>query len=468
VNVNWAAATSSCPLTPTIRYNVFRGTVPDFVPSVANRIATCVVGPSSYVDTADLSSGTTYYYVVRAEDVSTGNGGECGGGNEEANDVVIPGTPYRAGTQAGPGIWTDGAGDVTSTLRLNIAGPGDTADRPWRYVRTADDPGANHTPGGAYAYRNAGPGPSSTYGANVCAEIQAPPLKVDSPSVDLQYWERHQIEYHWDAVAVEYSVQGGDWTDVPPPSNSAADGCDPGDTTTGWEPLSCTMDPPINGCGYPASKSAFNGPLASGTSCDNWVTSASVPPYAHRCHRVNGLTPGTTIQFRWRFSSDPGAEFAGFYLDDLAVTNVRLPRTCTPDTCAGELDGVSCDDGDACTAGDSCSGGICQPGAMQCPAEVNGLLVNGHSNTTLTWNALPGGVVYDVVSSTLSDLRQNDTATASCLANDVSGASTVDGRPNPAQGDGYYYLIRAQSPGRSGTFGADSSGAQRLPFPGCS
>ena len=38
------------------------------------------------------------------------------------------------------------------------------------------------------------------------------------------------------------------------------------------------------------------------------------------------MTPGDTIRFRWRFSSDPGAEYAGFYLDDLAVTNVRLMR----------------------------------------------------------------------------------------------------------------------------------------------
>jgi hypothetical protein len=41
------------------------------------------------------------------------------------------------------------------------------------------------------------------------------------------------------------------------------------------------------------------------------------------------LTPGDTIQFRWRFTSDPGAEFKGFYLDDIAVTNIRLRNVCT-------------------------------------------------------------------------------------------------------------------------------------------
>ncbi len=47
VNVSWTGATSSCPLTPNIRYNVHRGTTPDFAPSAGNRIATCVAAPSS-------------------------------------------------------------------------------------------------------------------------------------------------------------------------------------------------------------------------------------------------------------------------------------------------------------------------------------------------------------------------------------------------------------------------------------
>jgi hypothetical protein len=92
VTVGWLQAASRCPLTPTMRYNIFRSSVPDFVPSAANRIATCVTG-TSFLDTDNLQSGTTYYYVVRAEDGSTGNGGTCGGGNEESNSVVVSATP---------------------------------------------------------------------------------------------------------------------------------------------------------------------------------------------------------------------------------------------------------------------------------------------------------------------------------------------------------------------------------------
>ena len=134
ITLSWAPGTASCPLRQ-LRYNIYRGTVPDFVPSAANRIASCVPGPSSYVDTDNLTSGDTYYYVVRAEDNSTGDSGACGG-NEETNNVHIAGTAYGPGTQATPGTWMDGGGDVTSFLRLNPAGTGNSSDPAWRIVTT--------------------------------------------------------------------------------------------------------------------------------------------------------------------------------------------------------------------------------------------------------------------------------------------------------------------------------------------
>ena len=467
IAVSWTPATAACPLTPNVRYNIFRGTVPDFVPTAANRIASCVAGPSSYLDTANLASGVTYYYVVRAEDTSSGNGGECNGGNEDANTAVVSGTAYGVGTQASPGTWTDGGGDGTAFLTLNVAGPNETGDRVWRFVKVADDAGANHTPGGAYAYRNAGPTAAATYTADTCAEMQSPKLTAAAPALDLQYWERHQLEYHWDGISVEYAVNGGAWNDVPPPSNDTGAGCAATDDTTGWETLSCTQNPAINACGYPDTKSAFNGPLAGGTSCADWATSA-VPAYAHRCHPITGLTPGDSLQFRWRFTSDPGAQFAGFYLDDIAVTNVAVQNACIPNACSGAPDATPCNGGVACTSGDACVGGTCQSGApAAAPPELSGLRVNGHLSTTVTWTSPGGPVVYDVLSSTLSDLRVNGTATASCLSNDVPVSSYDDGRALPPAGDGYYYLVRAQSACGTGTLGMNSAGAERAPSPGC-
>jgi hypothetical protein len=459
VTVNWASAASRCPLTPTLRYNIFRGTVPDFVPSVANRITTCVNSPSSYLDSNNLSSGTTYFYVVRAEDSSSGNGGECGGGNEDANSVVIAATPYGAGAQAAPGTWTDGGGDGTAFLSLNAGGAGNTSDPIWRYVKTADDPGANHTPGGAYAYRNAGPGAGNTYLADTCAEMQAPPLTVGATTVNLQYWERHQIEYHWDGLAVEYAVNGGGWTDVPAPSNSAASGCAASDDTTGWEALSCTSSPPANACGYPDTKNAFSGPLAGGTSCNDWVTSAA-SPYAHRCHQIAGLNPNDAIKFRWRFSSDSGADFAGLYLDDIAVTNVRLPNACVPDTCSGQVNGTACDDGNGCTSGDVCGSGVCASGTPTPPAETAGVSVEA-DKATFDWSAAALATRYDVVRGSLSALPVGPSAGDETCFDDLPGPSLVDST-DPAPDTGFWYLSRGENACGNGSYGQQSDGTPRI------
>jgi uncharacterized repeat protein (TIGR01451 family) len=306
-------------------YNVFRGTTPNFVPSVSNRIATCVPGPSSYTDSDHLLSGVTYYYVVRAEDSSSGNGGECNGGNEESNSIVVSGTAYGPGLQGTPGTWTDGGGDGTAFLQLNAGGGPDPI---WRFINSTADAGANHTPGGSFAYRTAGPGPSAQYTDDACAIAQTPVLTVGSTTLNLTYWERHQLEKGWDGVVIEFSRNGGAWTTVPTPSNATADGCLVSDITTDWATLGCTGAPPANACAYPATQVAITGPVGSGTSCANWVT-GNLTEYGRRCHLLTGLTPGDTIQIRWRFTSDPSADFAGFYLDDIGVTNIRLPNSCT-------------------------------------------------------------------------------------------------------------------------------------------
>ncbi len=451
VTVSWSQAVSRCPLTPNVRYSIFRGSVPDFVPSLANRIATCVAGPTSYLDTDNLQSGTTYYYVVRAEDGSTGNGGECGGGNEESNSVTVSATPYAAGTQAAPGTWTDGGGDGSAFLVL--LGSGGPAGGPvWRLVKTADDPGANHTPGGGYAYRNAGPSAGDTYAPSTCAEMRTPSLTIAAATVNLKYWERHQIEYHRDAVAVEYSVNGGPWADVPAPSNNAADGCDASDDATGWEPLSCTGITTSNACGFADTKLVFSGPLGGGDSCANFATSAGVSPYAHRCHQITGLTPDDTIRFRWQSSSDEASNYAGFYLDDVAVTNVRIRNVCAPDTCSGQANGTACSDGNACTMGDSCGGGRCSAGSpITAPPETAGLSVAA-DKATYGWSAAAFATRYDVVRGSLSALPVGPGAGDEVCFDDLPGPSLVD-TDVPAPGAGFWYLSRGENACGIGTFG---------------
>jgi hypothetical protein len=323
IAINWSPATSSCPLTANMSYNIYRGTTPDFVPSAANRIASCITNSNSFVDTDNITSGKTYFYIVRAEDNSAGNGGVCGG-NEESNTNRVAGTAYGSGTQASPGTWTDGGGDGTAFLRLNTSGNLD-----WRIVKSGDDPGANHTPGGDYAYRNTGPDADAIYDDLQCSVAETPVLTVGATTLNFTYWERHQFEKGWDGVAIEYSRNGGPWTDVPAPSNSTADGCMTSDVTGDYATLECTDDPPINACAFAATKPVITGPASVGVDCTTYMT-GDITAYGRRCHRLTGLTPGDTIQFRWKFTSDPATGFRGFYLDDIAVTNIQLPNSCVP------------------------------------------------------------------------------------------------------------------------------------------
>jgi hypothetical protein len=511
VVVQWNAATSSCPLTPNIRYNIYRGTTPDFTASATNRIAVCAPGPTSYLDTFNLQSGITYYYVARAEDGSTGHGGPCGGGNEEQNGVIVGGTAYGVGLQATPGSWIDNGGDGTALLRLNVAGTGDTTDRAWRVITTANDAGANHTAGGSYAYRNAGPTATDSYQPNVCAEMQTPPIVAGASSVNLTYWERHQLEYHWDGIVVEFARNGGPWTTVPAPSNNTTLGCTNTDAVTNWETLSCTGSPPANACGYVATQNAIDGPLGSGTACASWVTSSAVTSYAHRCHPLTGLTAGDTLQFRWRFTSDPGADYAGFYLDDVAITNIRLPNACTPsacggapdgtacndgnpctqtDTCQGGVctgspvvcapldqchtagtcspatglcsnpaapDGTSCDDGNACTTGTTCTAGVCGGGSIVLPPPVNDTLSFDAGGTTLSWNDPPGNWnVYRGSRAEGAAWSFNQV----CFDPNNTTSSTLDAS-SPPLGDAFFYLVTRRNACGESSLGNDSSGNQR-------
>ena len=90
-----------------------------------------------------------------------------------------------------------------------------------------------------------------------------------------------------------------------------------------------------------------------------------------------------------------------------------------------------------------------------------GLVLKDASGTTLTWTAGPAAVAYDVAGSTLGDLHTGGTAAAVCLSNDGAANSFVDNRADPPSGDGYYYLVRAQSTCGTGTYGFDSASVER-------
>lgn len=278
VRIQWSAGASNCPLGTNMRYNIYRSTDPLFVPAAANRIATGVSGTEFVDNTA--ASLTTYHYVVRAEDSTSGNGGPSGG-NESLGSVRVSYTP--AGTSS-PGTFVDGA-DSPAFLSLGA---------PWAF---SNDRAAT----GTYSYRSAADG-ASTYTPDTCGAITSPALTLQAGAPVLSFKARYNLESTWDGVVVEISTDNGNsWSDLPP------DGGYPSS-------FSSTGSPPLNACGYAASHGAFSG--TSGGVFSNYT-------------RTLAAFAGQTVRLRWRFSSDPGSEEEGFYLDDVQVTNASAPSACS-------------------------------------------------------------------------------------------------------------------------------------------
>ena len=272
VELSWSAGTSNCPLGATVTYNIYRSTQHDFIPGAGNLLAGDLAG-TSYLDGA-VDSLTTYHYVVRARDSSTPP-------NEAPNSRKTKAVPTGGGRTVG--TFQDGA-DGAAFLAL---------ESPWQLS-------VQFVSAGSLSYHSGID--FGTYPADVCASITTPPLElIGGGTPTLSYAARWNIESDWDGVVVEISTDGGaNWADLPP------SGGYPGS-------FSQTGNPPINACAYPASQGAY-----SGSSGGVFQTkTSSLAAYA-----------GQTVQIRWRFSSDPGSEELGFFLDAVEITNATTPYPC--------------------------------------------------------------------------------------------------------------------------------------------
>jgi uncharacterized repeat protein (TIGR01451 family) len=284
--LSWPAATSNCPLGPSVVYNIYRGTTPYFPLDGTSLLAHGVAG-TTYTDYS-VNALTSYYYVVRAEDSTTLNGGPHNGGNQDTNTKMLKGTPWAATTV--PGTFTDDGGDTAAKLFANGV---------WRVTNRQ-----NHTSGGSLSYYNALDG--NTYQAGQCSDLRTPPLPLQA-GAQLSYWVRYNVEYQWDGVVVEISTNGGStWTALTPTEGY------PGDFSTGGG-----VSSPINACNYALTQDCFNGPSGN----------AALTAWTNYHHDLSAYA-GQTVMVRWNFSSDGGAEFEGFYLDDIEVTNASVNEGC--------------------------------------------------------------------------------------------------------------------------------------------
>ncbi|HET9766721.1 MAG TPA: S8 family serine peptidase [Thermoanaerobaculia bacterium] len=287
VRLAWAAGTSSCPAGSPVRYNIYRSTTPNFTPSGGN-LLTSVTGATIYDDVdPSVVNDTTYHYVVRAED-STAGGPGPNGGNQEPNNLHLFGTAL--GAPGAPGTFSDGAGDGHAY---------GSPEPPWRLVSAVPA----HT--GTFSYHPGFDGLTTHYAPGVCAAIVTPTLSIAAGAV-LSYWVNYNAEFQWDGAVVEISTNGGgSWADLPPT------------TPVGYPSVLANAG---NGCGYPITQGAFTGPSGN-AALTGWVQYQT---------NLAAFAGQTNVKIRWRFASDGGVEFQGFYLDDIQITNVNLPGSCTP------------------------------------------------------------------------------------------------------------------------------------------
>ena len=271
-DLSWAAATPSCPTASGVTYTVERSPDPYF--GAPQTIASGLTTPS-YSDTT-VTLGLPYYYQVTATDSI---------GNAAQPSRILNLTPEGA-SGPDPATFFD---DVDTHTYLSM-------ETPWRITNT-------EAADGVFSYHNAGDG--QNYGDLTCASITMPPLTIPV-GASLSFQAMYDLEFQWDGVVQELSIDGGaDWIDLPP------DGGYPSS-------FAQTGDPPANACGYDAAHGAFNGVSTASSNADpgNGTATAVFKPFTTDLAAFSGQS----VTIRWRFSSDPAANFAGFYLDTIHIS----------------------------------------------------------------------------------------------------------------------------------------------------
>ena len=326
LQLTWEEGSARCP-GATVRYNVYRSADPGFTPSPDNAIAIGVTG-TSYTDQAGLVSGTSYTYVVRAEDSTSNDGGPANGGNEDDNLARRSAAPQGV-LVAGPDFSDDlepGSEPGYTATTTHTAGG-------WQVLT---DPNA-HSASQAWVTLDDQPGvPPLTAKDN---RLVLPVMNLTASSV-LTFF--HNFDFAQFALSVpeeayqsggvlEISADGSAWVDLGPYI-----------TTGGY-----------NGAIDPASQSPIHGRPA-------WVGSSDAVPGlradAMQAVSVNlgaaittefgvATLPGARLRFRMGGTFQlliGGIQGSGWGIDDLKVTSLLSPGACStapPQQCS--ISGVS-------------------------------------------------------------------------------------------------------------------------------
>jgi hypothetical protein len=418
LQLSWAAAASAC--TGAVSYNVYRDTSASFVPAEGNRIAAGVSG-TAYSDSVELTGFTRYYYVVRAVDGASAM--------EESNSVrrnAIPTGTLSTTSLADTfeGAQSGGGFDLPGWAHNSIAG---TTNWAWSTARFFD-------------------GSHSWFAQDVAGVndkvLVSPPFGV-GPATVLSFRHTYQFEGSltscYDGGTLEVSTDGGTvWTVVP-----AADFA--GGAYTGT--VNAAFSNPIGG--KPGWCSGTLGTL-------NLVT-VNLGADANLVNQE--------VRVRWHEGDDTIVSSSGWYVDSVAVTDAQTAGACT--TAFACLGVHGCSGHGACVAHDTCAcdagwtGPDCSAAVVASAGHVAGLQVDkAGAGVTLTWGGSCIGTDsdYAVYEGAIGDF----TARVSRLCS-TEGGTTATLAPLE---DNAYWLIVPRNGTVEGSYGQDSTGAERPPAAG--
>ncbi len=270
LTLSWTAATPACA--GPVTYNVYRSTTSGFTPGPGNRLASGVTGTSYTDNSGTLASGTPFYYVVRAVDVSNGL--------EEGNTVERGSTPTGpiaslltetfegAGGFDNPG-WTHAALQGSVDWSLSTA----QAQSPTHSWLSADQP-------------------------NISERVLVSPSFTPQAGTTLTFWHTYAFEGAsncYDGGTLEVSTDGGaSWSVVPD---------------------AAFQEGGFNG----TVNSSYSNPLAGkrawcmGTIGPLTRVTVSLAAYA-----------GSPVQLRWHEGDDSSLASIGWYVDSVSVANAGV------------------------------------------------------------------------------------------------------------------------------------------------
>jgi Zn-dependent metalloprotease len=290
-NLAWSAATTHCQ-NAQMSYDVYRSTTPGFTPGLATLVTQKLPG-LSFHDTL-LQPGTTYYYIVRADDSRSG---------QDANTLALPAAAPTAPDTVAPifaGLASVATGGLCGETSLQWSTAAETCSVPVRY-NVYRSTTAGFTPGPATlvasilgtSYLDTALQPDQTYyyvvrAADARANEDLNAVKASAPARNLPH-----ILYHQD-----FESGAGGWGLIAP--NTA--------TTGLWElgDPQGTIAQPEDDATPPPGVNAWVTGLLAGSGPGSYDVDNGVTTLASPALDLTGQ-PSPILQMSLFYSNDLGA-----------------------------------------------------------------------------------------------------------------------------------------------------------------